>query len=149
MGQRSANVTRASWANEDQTETRHLGRRAPMRPCAFLPQFPPSGGFLPHGFHNLLALTFLILGAGLGCFFHAPSLLIKAQCSSAIYSTGERESKGEGEKTFPPLQHVPAFHPKGHLGRGDWFLWVKALSALGQARGAWLSLCLSDWQLWL
>lgn len=89
-----------------------------MRPCVFHSFLPQEVSSLMAS-TNLLALTFLILGAGLGCLFHALSLLIKAQCSSTNYSTGERESKGEGEKTFPPLQHVPAFHPKGHLGRGD------------------------------
>lgn len=39
------------------------------------------------------------------------------------------------EKRTPSLQHVLASHPKGQLGRGDWLLWIKALSALGQARG--------------
>lgn len=103
-------------------------------------QMPSFYGFLPQETSSLmapthLALTFLRLGAGLGSLFHASSFIIKAQCSSDIYSTGGRGSKGEGEKTPPPLQRVPAFHPKGHLGRGDWLLWIKALSAWDKLEG--------------
>lgn len=102
-----------------------------MRPCAFLPQFPPSGGFLPHGFHNLLALTFLILGAGLGCFFHAPSLLIKAQCRSDIYSTGENRSVRE--KRHSPLSSTSLLFTQrdiweeatGFCGSRHFLLWDK------------------------
>lgn len=57
---------------------------------------------------HLLALTFLRLGEGPGSIFHALSFIIKAQCSSDIYSTGERELKGEGEKT-PPLSSTSLF----------------------------------------
>lgn len=82
---------------------------------------------------NLLALTFLILGAGLGCFFHAPSLLIKAQCSSDIYSTGERESKSEGEKRHFPLSSMSLLFTQrdiweeatGFCGSRHFLLWDK------------------------
>lgn len=70
---------------------------------------PPFHGFLPQEASSLtasthLALTFLTLGAGLpniGEHLSRFSFVIKAQCSGGIYSTGERESKGEGKKTAP------------------------------------------------
>lgn len=117
VGQRSANVTRASWAKLRTRQKR--GTWAGELPCALALSFH---SFLPQEVSslmastNLLALTFLILGAGLGCLFHAPSLLIKAQCSSDVYSTGERKSKGEGEKISPSPAR-PCFSPKGTFGK--------------------------------
>lgn len=106
--QLGANVTRACWAKLRTRQIHlpwHLGGGAPTHPPTFLPWLPPSAPL------SLLALTFLRLGVRLGCV-SCFVFLIKAQCRSSIYSAGG--------KAPLPLQPVPAFHPKGQLGRGVW-----------------------------